>query len=78
MGNRWESVQHARLRLGCSSLNSHLFHCLKVIDNEDWQCGAVKETPNTLFKPIVYPISFRFYDLDIFLIYVMKAGEENV
>ena len=40
---------HARLRMGCSSLNSHLCKMLHVIDNSDCACGALLESPSHYF-----------------------------
>ena len=44
-GERWQSVHHARLRIGCSKLNSHLCSNLRVIDSESCECSALKEDP---------------------------------
>ena len=41
VGNRMLSVYHARLRMGCSSLNSHLALILHVKDNPSCTCGHV-------------------------------------
>ena len=35
--------------MGCSALNSHLYHFLKVTDSEKCNCGASKETPTHCF-----------------------------
>ena len=42
-GERWPSIHHARLRLGCSKLNYDLCYNLKVIDNPCCTCGAETE-----------------------------------
>ena len=42
-GERWASIHHARLRLGCSKLNSHLCHNLHVIPSPECPCGAAVE-----------------------------------
>ena len=39
-GERWPSVHHARMRMGCSSLASDLTFNLKVISDPSSQCGA--------------------------------------
>ena len=38
-GERWTGIHHARLRMGCSSLNSDLFLNLHVIENPSCSCG---------------------------------------
>ena len=43
-GERWASVHHARMRIGCSKLNSDLCYNLHVINNPTCQCGAPSET----------------------------------
>ena len=43
-GRRWPSIHHARMRLGCSILKSHIFNNLHVV-NEQWcACGYFSET----------------------------------
>ena len=42
-GERWASIHHARLRLGCSKLNSHLCYYLHVIPSPECSCGAAVE-----------------------------------
>ena len=42
-GERWASIHHARLRLGCSKLNSHLCYNLHVIPSPECSCGAAVE-----------------------------------
>ena len=48
-GERWPSVHHARMRIGCSKLNSDLFYNLHVINNPTCQCGALAENPYHYF-----------------------------
>ncbi len=43
-GHRWANVHHARLRMGCSGLNSDLFNNLHVIDSPLCRCGGTYET----------------------------------
>ena len=43
-GVRYFSCIHARLRLGCSGLNDHLFKNLHVVNSPQCQCGAQNET----------------------------------
>lgn len=43
-GERWPSVHHARMRIGCSKLNSDLCYNLHVINNPTCECGAPEET----------------------------------
>ena len=42
-GQRWPSVHHARLRIGCSKLNYDLCKRLHVIDSQTCSCGYRKE-----------------------------------
>ena len=43
-GERWAMVHHARLRMGCSLLKSHLFNNLHVVDDEMCRFGHLTET----------------------------------
>ncbi|MCP3900406.1 MAG: RNA-directed DNA polymerase [Desulfobacteraceae bacterium] len=43
-GERWPSVHHARMRMGCSKLNADLHYHLKVVGDPSCRCGATKET----------------------------------
>ena len=43
-GQRWPSIHHSRMRLGCSLLKAHLFNNLHVIDNEACACGHISES----------------------------------
>ena len=45
LGNRWPNVQMARLRIGCSGLNSHLCLNLHVIESPQCICGHINENP---------------------------------
>ena len=49
-GERWPSVHHARMRIGCSKLNGDLFTYLHVIDNPLCTCGAHYEDANHFFN----------------------------
>ena len=42
-GKRRPAIHHARLRIGCSKLNSDLFYNLHVIESAQCQCGFVTE-----------------------------------
>ena len=55
-GPRFENVQLARMRIGCSSLESHLCHNLHVEDNPSCNCGHLEETIEHLFQgcPLYY------------------------
>ena len=44
-GQRWPSVHHARIRIGCSKLNSHLCYNLHVIPSPQCPCGFENEDP---------------------------------
>ena len=48
-GSRWPSVHHARIRIGCSKLNSHLCHNLHVLPSPHCPCGHREEDPNHFF-----------------------------
>ena len=48
-GKRWPSIQHARLRIGCSKLNAHLCLNLHVIPSPHCRCGHHLEDPNHYF-----------------------------
>ena len=39
----------SRIRMGCSALNGHLHHFLKVIEKPDCACGYFCETPKHYF-----------------------------
>lgn len=43
-GDRWPSVHHARIRMGCSKLNDHLFNNY-LIDSPSCLCGFHIENP---------------------------------
>ena len=50
-GERWASIHHSRLRLGCSVLRAHLFENLHVIDNGECRCGeALEDTSHFLLN----------------------------
>ena len=48
-GKRWPSIHHARLRIGCSKLNSHLHYNLHVIPSPNCSCGHHNEDPKHFF-----------------------------
>ena len=48
-GSRWPSIHHARLRLGCSKLKSHLTYNLHVLDDPYCTCGFGVEDPIHFF-----------------------------
>ena len=49
IGARWSSIQHARLRIGCSALNDHLCTNLHVIQSSQCKCGHPIEDNNHYF-----------------------------
>ena len=49
IGNRFANIHHARLRIGCSMLNAHLFYNLVVIDSPSCRCGHSCEDPQHYF-----------------------------
>ena len=48
-GSRWPSVHHARIRMGCSKLNSHLCYNLHVLPSPYCSCGYEVEDPTHYF-----------------------------
>ena len=48
-GSRWPSVHHARIRIGCSKLNSDLCNNLHVTDSSQCDCGALVENAQHYF-----------------------------
>ena len=42
-GERWPSVHHARMRVGCSKLNNDLFSSLHVTDSPAYACVTLYE-----------------------------------
>lgn len=48
-GERWPSIHHARIRMGCSKLNEHLCNNLHVIQNPNCACGYPQENPSHFF-----------------------------
>lgn len=42
-GERWPALHHARLRVGCSKLNSDLHYNLHVVENPSCICGSSLE-----------------------------------
>jgi hypothetical protein len=49
LGPRWPAIHHARLRIGCSKLNAHLYHNLHVIQSPQCVCGYPQEDPQHFF-----------------------------
>ena len=48
-GNRWPSIHHSRLRIGCSKLNHDLYYNLHVVENASCACGALDEDVHHFF-----------------------------
>ena len=48
-GQRWPSIHHARLRIGCSKLNFDLHYNLKVVDSPFCPCGFKFESAEHFF-----------------------------
>ena len=48
-GERWPSIHHARMRIGCSKLRNDLCNNLRVIDNSNCDCGNPNETAHHYF-----------------------------
>ena len=49
IGTRWPSIHHARLRIGCSKLNAHLYTNLHVTPSPQCRCGHPFEDPRHFF-----------------------------
>jgi hypothetical protein len=58
-GQRWPSVHHSRMRIGCSKLNSDLYFHLHVIDNPSCSCGNENEDPYHYFINCPHYIDIR-------------------
>ena len=52
-GQRWPSVHHARIRIGCSKLNFDLCRKLHVIDYQTCVCGHKKEDAHHFFMTCI-------------------------
>ena len=63
-GERWPSVHHARLRIGCSKLNYDLCCKLHVTDSPTCRCGAQKEDAShfVLHCPLLNDLRFNMKD----------------
>lgn len=48
-GIRYWNCMHARLRMGCSKLNEHLYYNLHVIDSPSCTCGSPSESVQHYF-----------------------------
>ena len=48
-GPREPQIVLSRIRMGCSALNGHLHHFLKVLDKPDCMCGFQSESPSHYF-----------------------------
>jgi hypothetical protein len=49
-GERWANIHHARLRMGCSLLNGHLFTNIHVVNSPKCNCGYPYEDINHFFN----------------------------
>ena len=49
LGKRKHQIWHAKIRMGCSGINSHLCHFLHVIDSPECPCGFACESPAHFF-----------------------------
>ena len=64
-GERWPSVHHSRLRIGCSKLNYDLCCKLHVIDNPACRCGAQNENASHFFLhcPLLNDLRLNLKDI---------------
>ena len=58
-GKRWSNIHHARLRMGCSGLNQHLFKNLHVIRSPQCSCNEGVETPHHFFMECKHFVTQR-------------------
>ena len=52
-GNRFDSIQHARLRMHCSSLKEHLF-TKNIVGDPMCMCGCIEDTYHFFFSCPLY------------------------
>ena len=52
-GNRVSAIQHARLRMHCSSLNEHLFS-KNIVESPTCVCGEIEDTHHFIFTCPLY------------------------
>ena len=82
-GQRWASVHHARMRMGCSMLQKDLHYNLHVADNPNCSCGAqIEDAKHFLLHCPLYNASRQelFAELhDVMLINVKNLlfGNQN-
>ena len=63
VGNRIGQILHCRLRMNCSSLNSHLFF-KNLINSPNCSCGEIETTAHYLLHcPKYHTIRNDLYDL---------------
>ena len=58
-GQRWPSIHHARMRIGCSKLNFDLHFNLHVIDNPTCTCGPLFEDAHHFFIECPHYLEIR-------------------
>ena len=81
-GSRPVNIQMARMRIGCSSLRSHLCHNLHVEDNPTCQCGISEEDcEHYFFHCPLYADQrrqlFRTVDQTTISVSTILRGDEN-
>jgi len=81
-GSRPVNIQMARMRIGCSSLRSHLCHNLHVEDNPTCQCGISEEDcEHYFFHCPLYANQrrqlFRTVDQTTISVSIILRGDEN-
>ena len=68
-GQRWPSVHHARLRIGCSKLKYDLCYNLHVIENPNCTCGALEETTFHYFLACPHFVELRLQLFNVISVY---------
>ena len=48
-GERWSSIHHARMRIGCSKLRKDLYYNLHVVEDSMCTCGVLVEDAKHFF-----------------------------
>ena len=64
-GSRLGQVLHTRLRLGCSSLNAHLYS-RNLVESTLCACGEIEITTHFIFKCPNYSVIRQTYLTDLF------------
>ena len=83
-GERKIAIHHARIRMGCSLLNSHISILMHLTDNPSCSCGLVVESPKHFFIdcPLYagprLELSEKINELTDFNINIILFGDKNL